>query len=312
MRLTKRWRFLITKIFISVRQLIKKILKEETQKNMSSKIKELLNMNIDPKFKGIICKFDAVAPWEMFEDPTNRDYQVMVSVIGGLGSNRFPVTQNIIKERDDIVNDVWNTIYNYLGISTDVFLRNVKSCDEVITESIEDIQGTPLYHHTSESRSLSIMNSDMLRGSRPDDDILAVDPTLFNTPHQSMVSLSRDKNFVPDDSIGAGAGGFGDSNKPKVIFVVDKDKLKTSYKIVQFDYSASEDRWYDKRMKDDPDTIMFPRAIRKSKSNEYEERVLTNKIEPLRRYIIDIIYKGDNPLVQEKINEYLNRDRQVS
>jgi uncharacterized protein YxeA len=34
--------------------------------------------------------------------------------------------------------------------------------------------------------------------------------------------------------------------------------------------------------------------------------VLTNKILPLRRYIIDIIYKGDNPLVKEKIDEYLN------
>jgi hypothetical protein len=118
-----------------VRQLIKRILKEEKEKDLSSAIKELLNNSIGPKYKGIICKFDAVAPWKMYKDPINRDYQVMVSVIGGVGSNRWPNTQHLVKERDKIVNETWHTIYNYLGISTDVFLRNVKSCDEVLTES---------------------------------------------------------------------------------------------------------------------------------------------------------------------------------
>ena len=123
------------KIFINVRQLIKRILKEEKEKDLSSAIKELLNNSIGPKYKGIICKFDAVAPWKMYKDPFNRDYQVMVSVIGGVGSNRWPNTMNFVKERDKIVNETWHTIYNFLGISTDVFLRNVKSCDEVLSES---------------------------------------------------------------------------------------------------------------------------------------------------------------------------------
>ena len=123
------------KIFINVRQLIKRILKEQTEQDLSSAIKELLNSSIGPKYKGIICKFDAVAPWKMYKDPFNRDYQVMVSVIGGVGSNRWPNTQDKVRERDAIVNDVWHTIYNFLGISTDVFLRNVKSCDEVMSES---------------------------------------------------------------------------------------------------------------------------------------------------------------------------------
>jgi hypothetical protein len=118
-----------------LRQLIKRILKEEKEKDLSSAIKELLNNSIGPKYKGIICKFDAVAPWKMYEDPFNRDYQVMVSVIGGVGSNRWPNTINFVKERDKIVNETWLTIYNFLGISTDVFLRNVKSCDEVLSES---------------------------------------------------------------------------------------------------------------------------------------------------------------------------------
>ena len=126
------------KIFINVRQLIKRILKEEREKDLSTAIKELLNISIGPKYKGIICKFDAVSPWKMYKDPINRDYQVMVSVIGGVGSNRWPNTMNFVKERDKIVNETWHTIYNFLGVSTDVFLRNVKSCDEVMSEGLHD------------------------------------------------------------------------------------------------------------------------------------------------------------------------------
>ena len=121
-----------------MRQLIKKIIKEQKEQDLSSAIKELLNNSIGPKYKGIICKFDAVAPWKMYNDPINRDYQVMVSVIGGVGSNRWPNTMNFVKERDKIVNETWHTVYNYMGLSTDVFLRNVKSCDEVMSEGLHD------------------------------------------------------------------------------------------------------------------------------------------------------------------------------
>jgi len=122
------------KIFINVRQLIKRILKEEREKDLSSKIKKLLKDSVVLNHK-MICTVDVVAPWKMYKDPFNRDYQVMVSVIGGLGSKHWPMTQFVISSRDKIVNDVWHTIYNYMGLSTDVFLRNVKSCDEVLTES---------------------------------------------------------------------------------------------------------------------------------------------------------------------------------
>jgi len=296
-----------------VRQLIKKILREEIEKDLSSLIKKLLEDSLLDKYKKWICSFDVINPKkrESIGSFTSfPDYQIIVYVIGGVSSKHWPQTQYVVRNRDEIVNDVWHTVNNFLGVNTDVFLRDVKSCDEVLTESIKDIEGTPLYHHTTESRALSIMNSDMMRATKPDDDLLELDPTLANTKHQSMVSFTRDKNFMPNSTIGASIGGVGNENKLKVIFVVDKDKLKSQYKIVPFDYSSIEDRWYDKRMKDEPDTIMQSRAIRTSKSNEYEERVLTNKIEPLRRYIIDIIYKGDNPLVQEKIDEYLNKNKQ--
>jgi hypothetical protein len=34
---------------------------------------------------------------------------------------------------------------------------------------------------------------------------------------------------------------------------------------------------------------------------------MTNEIYPLHRYLIDIIYTGDDPKVQEQINNYLSK-----
>jgi hypothetical protein len=119
-----------------VRQLIKRILREETRKDLSPLIKELLNTSIGPKYKRIICTFDAIPPWKTVTN--SEDYQIMVSVIGGPGSKRWPNTQDKVRERDAIVNDVWHTLYNFIGLSTDVFLRNVKSCDEVMSEGLRD------------------------------------------------------------------------------------------------------------------------------------------------------------------------------
>ena len=120
-----------------MRQLIKRILKEETEKDLSPSIKKLLEEGVVSKHK-MICTIDVVAPWKRGPIGTHsdfEDYQIRVNVIGGLGSKRWPQTQAVYKERDKIVNDVWHTVYNFMGLSTDVFLRNVMSCDEVLTES---------------------------------------------------------------------------------------------------------------------------------------------------------------------------------
>jgi hypothetical protein len=122
------------KIFINVRHLIKRILREETKKDLSPKIKKLLDDSVKPNHK-LICKIDVVAPWKLIGNNSTSDYQVMVSVIGGAGSKNWPMTQFVHGSRDKIVNDVWQTVYDYMGIPTDVFLRTVKTCDEVMSES---------------------------------------------------------------------------------------------------------------------------------------------------------------------------------
>ena len=123
-------------IFINVRQLIKNILKEETQQDLSSVIKVLLEKSIGRKYKKIICTFDVIPPWKAVT--YSQEYQIMVSVVGGVGSKRWPQTQFVHKENDNIVDDVWKTVYNFMGLSTDVFIRNVKSCDEVMSEELSE------------------------------------------------------------------------------------------------------------------------------------------------------------------------------
>ena len=76
-------------------------------------------------------------------------------------------------------------------------VRITESQRQKLVEKLNDIQGSPLYHHTSEERAMSIMDQNKLRGSVPDEDYLKFDPRLKNTKNQSVISLTRDKNFEP-------------------------------------------------------------------------------------------------------------------
>jgi len=154
---------------------------------------------------------------------------------------------------------------------------------------------SPIYHHTTEERALGIMNGNMLVGSKQYPEVLNLDRILKQSKHKMMVSFTRDKNFIPDGSIGN--SGDGPRIKPdmlNVIFVADRNRLKTRYRVVPFDYGAIADKaWMDP----------LPRT---RKNPEVEERVLTDRIYPLRQYLTNIIYTGQNPEVQKKIDEYLS------
>jgi len=167
-------------------------------------------------------------------------------------------------------------------------IHRIKQMMGVISEKLEDIQGTPLYHKTSTSRGIDIINTDSLRGVLPSGDYLGNDKRLANTKTQTAISFTRDKNWQPNNTIGVGLDSSLEDTG--ITFVVDRDKLKTKYKIEPFNYHGI-----------DPDSEY------KEKFNELEDRVMTNEIYPLHKYVIDIIYTGDNPEVQEIIDSYLNR-----
>ena len=157
-----------------------------------------------------------------------------------------------------------------------------------LNEKLEDIQGTPLYHKTSTNRGLDIINTDSLRGVLPSGEYLGIDKRLANTKTQTAISFTRDKNWEPNSSIGIGLDSRLEDKD--MIFVLDKSKLQTKYKVEPFNYHGL-----------DPDDTGT------SKGGEFEERVLTNEIYPLHKYVIDIIYTGDNPEIQQIIDSYLNR-----
>lgn len=166
---------------------------------------------------------------------------------------------------------------------------------DVLLEKLRDMIPSPIYHHTTEERALSIMNSDMLIGTKPFQALIDIDPTLKHSKHKMMVSFTRDKNFIPDASIGnSGDGPRVKYGSMKVIFVADRNRLKTRYRVVPFDYSTLADKAWEEPI---------PRT---HKNPEVEERVLADRIYPLRQYITNIIYTGNDPEVQKKIDQYLS------
>lgn len=203
---------------------------------------------------------------------------------------------------------VQDEIQKYLGIKVHMS-SIVKKCSElkenmerpinylisesqlkIIVEKLRDSNEFPLYHHTSEERAMRIIDENRMKGSVPDEEYLNIDKRLAKTKHKSAISLTRDKNFEPGLSIGVSTETPTNLN---VIFVLDRNKLKQQYKIEPFNYSS-----------------LFPEIeadMGYEKNPELEERVLTKQIYPLRPYVIDIIYKGSNPEVQDKIDNYLNR-----
>ena len=108
-------------------------------------------------------------------------------------------------------------------------ISRIKSMMGIINEKLEDIQGTPLYHKTSTSRGIDIINTDSLRGVLPSGDYLGNDKRLSNTKRQTAISFTRDKNWQPNNTIGVGLDSPLEDTG--MTFVVDRDKLKTKYKI---------------------------------------------------------------------------------
>jgi len=167
-------------------------------------------------------------------------------------------------------------------------IQRIREMMGVITEKLDDVKGTPLYHKTSTETGIKIINSDSLIGTKPSDEYLNIDKRLADTEKQSAISLTREKNWNPDQSIGKGSGeSISDAD---MVFVLDKSRLETKYEVESFNYYGLD-----------------PNNTGTSKGGEFEERVLTDKIHPLHRYLVDIIYKGSDPEVQEMIDNYLNR-----
>ncbi len=115
-------------IFIIVKQLIKRILREEFR-NLSSDIEELLQPTVD-KYSDYVCEV------QVFQNVMNpKKYSLRVIFVGGSGSKNWPTTQAVQSSREKVMKEMWETIYKFTGLSMELDSSTVKECKPSITES---------------------------------------------------------------------------------------------------------------------------------------------------------------------------------
>lgn len=116
-----------------MKQLIKRILKEEFR-NLSFDIEELLQPTVD-KYKDYVCGV------QVFQDVVNpKKYSVRVIFIGGAGSKNWPMTQFVHGSRDKILDEMWQTIYNFLNIPVaELNYTTVRECNNIQEQSPSEL-----------------------------------------------------------------------------------------------------------------------------------------------------------------------------
>ena len=102
--------------------------KEESQKEM---IENVLNNIILPEYDHVICGFEVKEPNERFDTLHKSPFKfvsVTVTFIGGHGTKLFPQTQGVQKMYDDVLDEIWDVIYNYTNEAVDVFYKTTNDC----------------------------------------------------------------------------------------------------------------------------------------------------------------------------------------
>ena len=225
----------------------------------------------------------------------------------------------------------------------------------ILFEALSDMANIqPIYHYTTSDAAHKIIDSDTLLGRDPD--VGFYDEHLARAKRKAAISFTRNRNMDLRQSLDWGntSDDVDDSELIfDVVFVINRDKLKTRYKLepFSFDYSMEKvaESVKDELEKIDYKNIDMGRLLtdpeyrdafilqnqdaadvikssendyddewekeqyrkNKGKDTEYEERVIINKITPLRPYVMDIIYNGPDELLKKKIKKYLGKPTYV-
>ena len=124
-----------------IKQMMGIINEDNSKKDLSTMIRESLNGLID-RNKHIVCDIEVTAPWnrETIEpEKSFKHYKVLIKFIGGYGTKYFPTTQAVQEKYDNIMDEVWETVYGFFGEPTDVYSKKVKEC--ITTEKKEQTEG---------------------------------------------------------------------------------------------------------------------------------------------------------------------------
>ena len=118
---------------MNLQETIRRILKEETKKDLSPILENLLNKMLVNKNRDIICRVKVKHPSNRTKLPDNmydhEHYRVDITFIGGYGTDFFPVTQSVANKYDSLIDELWNIVYDFTGQSVDIFNKYSKECE---------------------------------------------------------------------------------------------------------------------------------------------------------------------------------------
>ena len=142
-------------------------------KNNSNKnvIEGILNSMVLPEYEHVICDIKVKDPSERFNTVGETPFKspsIHVTFIGGYGTKLWPVTQGVKINYDNVMDDIWNIIYDYTGIAVDIYSSTKKDCEKKTIEYE--------YKHIKEStkKELRILKENTKRLDPFIDEILSV------------------------------------------------------------------------------------------------------------------------------------------
>ena len=108
------------------------VIKEEVEKDYTDLITKLMKKTILSEYSHVICDIKVTAPKdrEVLDGQTPYlHYKINVYFIGGYGTKLWPRTQGVNDMYDKVMDTIWSTIYDYLGIATDIYKTYVPKCE---------------------------------------------------------------------------------------------------------------------------------------------------------------------------------------
>jgi hypothetical protein len=101
---------------------------ESKEKSTNELITTVLNTLVLPQYEHVICGFELKNVDNKSLDNVINYPGVTVTFIGGYGTKMWPQTQAVQKMYDDVLDDIWETVWDYTGISLEIYSKYVKDC----------------------------------------------------------------------------------------------------------------------------------------------------------------------------------------
>lgn len=118
---------------------IRRILREESKKDLSPIIEKLLNGLVKYN-QDIICGVKVTHPSNRVKLPEHmyehEHYNVEITFIGGYGTDFWSQTQAVQSRYIDLQHETWNTVYDYMGISVGLSSKFIKECNNMDSQEM--------------------------------------------------------------------------------------------------------------------------------------------------------------------------------